>query len=165
MLELTITGALLMTVMAMILGIFMSIQRTSVREESRARGNEAVRATMDVMVKEIRQATMVCSGSGASLLDMDTYIDGLQKRVIYAASGTTITRQEGTATFSSCGAITAGAPVTVVERLTDAAVFSYYPSVTGPSAVTVALNVEPESFASDGVIITLTSEAQLRNGA
>jgi len=150
--ELVIVTGLMLIVLTAILTAFSVIQRASVRESARSEESDSVRIAMERMTKEIRQAVDVRAGSSATFLDIDTYISGIETRVSYTASGTTLTRTSGSST------------TTMLERLSSTSVFSYDPDVSNPSVVTVTLGANPEYFKTDSTVITLTSEVKLRNG-
>lgn len=151
--ELTIAMALLLLVATSMVSVFHSIQRASLRQSARSETTDEVRLVMQRMTKEIRQATTIRSASTASFLDMDTYVGGVETRVRYTASGTTLTRQEG-----------AAAAVTVMDRLTTTSLFAYAPDAATASTVTITLTARPEHFEGDDVEVTLTSEVKRRNG-
>ena len=150
--ELVTVTALLGIVMGSILSVFMTMQRASIRQSARSEQGDLMRLSMERMTKEIRQATNVRAGSGASSLDIDTYVNGVETRVTYdATDGNRLTRTaEGTT-------------LPMLERLTSNDIFTYTPDVTGPSTITILLKARPEHFESDETIIELTSEVQLRN--
>jgi type II secretory pathway pseudopilin PulG len=150
--EVTITGGLFMLVLATMLLSFNTIQRTAVRQSSRSETSDAVRLTMDRMTKEIRQATDIIPGSDGDYLEMDTYIGGVEKRIIYdATTPNTLARMED------------GDTVTLLERLTVTTVFTYVPETTDPSVITITLTAKPEKFSGDVTTVSLTSEVELRN--
>ena len=152
LLELVVVTTLLMVVMTAILTGFEVVQKASVRESSRSEETDQVRLTMEQLTKEIRQASDVRSGSSASYLDIDTYINGTSIHVTYRASGTTLTRTAN------------GVTLTLLDRLSTTSLFSYDPSVTDPTVITVTLQASPQYFKTDSTLITLTSEVKLRNG-
>jgi len=152
LLELVVVTTLLMIVMTAILTGFEVVQKASVRESSRSEETDTVRLAMEQMTKDIRQASDVRAGSSASFLDIDTYLNGVAMHVSYTASGTTLTRTAN------------GVTLTLLSRLSTTSLFTYDPSVTEPSVVTVTLEASPEYFKTDATLITLTSEIKLRNG-
>ena len=152
LLELVVVTTLLMVVMTAILTGFEVVQKASVRESSRSEETDQVRLTMEQLTKEIRQASDVRAGSSTSYLDIDTYINGSSIHVTYSASGTTLTRSAN------------GVTLTLLDRLSTTSLFSYDPSVTDPSVITVTLQASPQYFKTDSTLITLTSEVKLRNG-
>jgi type II secretory pathway pseudopilin PulG len=152
LLELVVVTALLMVVITAILTSFEVVQKASVRESSRSEETDSVRLAMEQMTKEIRQAADVRAGSSASFLDIDTYINGNATHVSYTASGTTLTRTAN------------GVTLPLLTRLSTTSLFSYDPSVTDPSVITITIQDSPQYFKTDSTLITLTSEVQIRNG-
>jgi len=152
LLELVVVTTLLMIVMTTILTSFEVVQKASVRESSRSEETDTVRLAMEQMTKDIRQASDVRAGSSASFLDIDTYLNGVAMHVSYTASGTTLKRTAN------------GVTLTLLSRLANTSLFTYDPSVTSPSVVTVTLESSPQYFKADTTLITLTSEIKLRNG-
>lgn len=141
--------ALLLLVVTSMTTFFSSIQRTTSKQELRTRATDGARIALDRMVKDVRQAESFYPGSGASVLDMDTYVDGVAKRVTYTASGTTLTRSVGSAS----------API--LGDLASTALFTFTPSVTTPTLVTLTVSVHP--YPDDAETVTVTSEVHLRN--
>lgn len=150
--ELVMTTMMLGLVVGAMLSSFSSLQRAAARESSRSQTTDEVRLAMDRMTKDIRQAISIRAGSGPSYLEMDTFIDGVESRVIYdASSGTHLTRSVD------------GPSVRILERLQSTAVFLYAPDVLDPALVSITLVSKPENFSVDQSDVTLTSEVQLRN--
>jgi type II secretory pathway component PulJ len=152
LLELVVVTTLLMIVMTAILTSFEVVQKASVRESSRSEETDKVRLAMEQMTKEIRQATDVRVGSSATFLDVDTYLNGVATHVSYSASGTTLNRTAN------------GVTLPLLDRLSTTSLFTYDPSVTDPSVITITIQDSPQYFKTDSTLITLTSEIQLRNG-
>jgi len=152
LLELVVVTTLLMIVMTSILTSFEVVQKASVRESSRSEETDNVRLAMEQITKEVRQATDVRPGSSASFLDVDTYLNGVATHVSYTASGTTLNRTAN------------GVTLPLLARLSTTSLFTYDPSVTDPSVITVTIQDSPQYFKTDSTLITLTSEIQLRNG-
>ncbi|TMK82609.1 MAG: hypothetical protein E6G46_05745 [Actinobacteria bacterium] len=152
LLELVVVTTLLMIVMTAILTSFEVVQKASVRESSRSEEMDTVRLAMEQMTKEIRQATDVRVGSSASFLDIDTYLNGVATHISYTATGTTLKRTAN------------GVTLTLLDRLSTTSLFSYDPSVTDPSVITVTIQSSPQYFKTDSTLITLTSEIKIRNG-
>jgi type II secretory pathway pseudopilin PulG len=150
--ELVVVTGLMLIVLTAILTAFTVVQRASVRESARSEESDAVRIAMERMTKEVRQAIDVRAGSSATFLDIDTYINGIETRISYTASGTTLTRTAG------------GQTTTLLDRLASTSVFTYDPDVSNPSVVTITLGASPEFYKTDSTVITLTSEVKLRNG-
>ena len=152
LLELVVVTTLLMIVMTSILTSFEVVQKASVRESSRSEETDNVRLAMEQMTKEVRQATDVRAGSSASFLDIDTYLNGVATHVSYTASGTTLNRTAN------------GVTLPLLVRLSTTSLFTYDPSVTEPSVITITIQDSPQYFKTDSTLITLTSEIQLRTG-
>lgn len=152
LLEQVVVMALLMIVMTAFLTFFSTLQRTSVRQIARGQANDDVRVVMQRMTKEMRQLSTLRAGSGPSVLDMDTFVDGVAKRITYTASGEVLTR-----------AVDGGAALVVLERLTTTNVFTYAPSLAAPTDITIFLQIRSEKFKADQALISLTSEVKLRN--
>jgi len=152
LLELVTASALLMITVASMLSVFETLQRAAVREQSRAETTDQVRISMDRMTKEIRQAETIRAGSTASFLDMDTYIDGQPKHIIYDATEPNVLKRT-----------VDGNTVTLLERLTISALFTYEPDATDPAVITVELVAKPEKFQRDPTEIALQSQVKLRN--
>jgi type II secretory pathway pseudopilin PulG len=150
--ELVIVTGLLLMVMVSILSVFSVIQRASVRESARSQESDQVRLAMERLSKEIRQADTVRAGSGASYLDIDSYVNGAATHIVYSASGSLLTRTAN------------GSTTTVLERLSATSIFAYDPDVTNPSVITITLGAKPEFYNTDPTVVTLSSEVQLRNG-
>jgi type II secretory pathway pseudopilin PulG len=150
LIELVLTVTLLMLVMGSLLTIFESVQRSAAFTENRSETLDSMRLTLDQMTKEIRQATAVSANSSSSRLEMDTYILGVTKNVVYEATGTELTRS-----------VSDGTPVVLQDHLTTTDVFTYTDSVFSVQVVGLSLSVQPR-LAPDTVLV-LTSEASLRN--
>ena len=152
LLELVSTTALLGLVVASMLGLFAGLQRTAARETSRSQTTDLVRVAIDRMTKDIRQATAIDPSSSASVLDMQTFVAGVERNVVYDASGADLLTRT-----------TDGTTVTLLERMTLTAVFAYSPDVTDPSVITISVIAKPEKFSKDVAEISLSSEVKLRN--
>jgi type II secretory pathway component PulJ len=152
LLELVVVTSLLMIVITAILTGFEVVQKASIRESARSEESDQVRLAMEQMTKEVRQAVGVRAGCSASFLDIDTYLNGVATHVSFTASGTTLQRTAN------------GITLTLLDRLTTTSLFTYDPSVTTPSVITITLQASPQYFKTDATTITLTSEVKLRNG-
>lgn len=144
-----VTIALMMTVSGVLLGAFGSVQRSEAFVSGRARSLDELRLSMALITKDARQASSV-EGSTANRLEMETYVLGAETTVVFEASGTTLTRQEG-----------ARAPVAIQENLASTALFSFQPSSEYPEVVTITLVVHPPDLPDTDV--TISSEVRLRN--
>ena len=150
LIELVITVALLGVVLGSLLTVFESVQRSAAFVQNRSETLDSMRLVVDAMTKEIRQATSVAASSTASRLDMDTYVLGVTKHIVYQATGTTLTKQVGT-----------NPAVTVQTRLTSTNLFTYTDSVSSVELVGLTLEVNPLN--RPNTTLVLTSEARLRN--
>jgi len=150
--ETVITAALLLVVVAAMLTLFAGIQRSAARQASRSETTDQVRVAMDRMIKDIRQATAINPGATGDYLDIQTYVDGVERNVIYDATGLNLLTRT-----------VEGNTVTLLERMTITTVFLYTPDAVNPSVVSVTIAAKPETFSIDEAEITLTSEARLRN--
>ena len=83
---------------------------------------------------------------------IDTYLNGVATHISYTATGTTLKRTAN------------GVTLTLLDRLSTTSLFSYDPSVTDPSVITVTIQSSPQYFKTDSTLITLTSEIKIRNG-
>lgn len=150
LMELVVTMALMALVVTSMVTLFSSIQRTTIRQEQRGATTEEIRLAMDRITKDARQAEGFRSGSSASVLDMDTYVNGIATRVIYTASGATLTRTVGSATR------------TLLARLSSTSLFTYAPSVASPTLVRVTIQAGTSAVAGTATV-SLTSDVRLRN--
>lgn len=150
--ELTITMSLLTIVLVSLLTIFTSVQRSTAFVQNRSEALDEMRLVIDQMTKEIRQATSVSASSTSTMIDMQTYVLGVSKRIVYQASTTGLTRS-----------VNGGTAQLLASNLASFDVFSYTNSVTSVQLVGMTLQVHPK-FRPDTVLV-LASEARLRNGA
>jgi prepilin-type N-terminal cleavage/methylation domain-containing protein len=150
LIELVITVALLGIVLGSLLTVFESVQRSAAFVQNRSETLDSMRLVVDAMTKEIRQATNVAASSTASRLEMDTYVLGVTKNIVYQATGTTLTKKVGT-----------DPAVTVQTRLTSTDLFTYTDSVSSVELVALTLEVNPLNRPETTLV--LTSEARLRN--
>jgi type II secretory pathway component PulJ len=149
-LELAVTVMLLMGVVGMLLTVFESVQRSAAFVSNRSETLDSMRLAVDQMTKEIRQATSVDPSSTSSHLEMDTYILGVTKHIVYQATGSNVTRS------------LSGDPAVVIQnQVTSTDLFTYVDSVFNVQVVSIRLSVHPVN-APDTTLV-LTSEARLRN--
>lgn len=113
-----------------------------------------MRAVMAITSREVRQATAVTNASTSSRLEFDSYLnsaDPTTTHVVYVASGSTLTRQQGS-----------GPTVTVMKGLTSTAVFTYNDAtMVNVQVVGVKLSIMPAS--SPGTVLVLDTDLRLRN--
>lgn len=143
----SVVGILVLTT---VLSVFLSAQRSENFQQGRAQGLDEIRLAMERMTKEIRQVQTVRAGSSASVLDVDTFVEGTATHVIYRVTGTDLTRTEGSST------------ITLVTQLIGSSMFTYTPSATSPSVITVTIRSRPTPNAPETTLV-LTSEIKLRN--
>lgn len=141
---------LLLVVVGSLLTVFESVQRTQMFAQERSQTLDDMRLALDRITKETRQASSVAATSTASVLDMQTYVNGTPTHVVYEASGSALTRADA-----------GGSPVPILSNLNSTAVFTYAPAVDGAQVVTITLNVHPAR--RPDTVVSLTSEVRLRN--
>lgn len=141
---------LLIVVVGSMLTIFESVQRSAAFVQDRTEHLDDMRLAIDQMTKEIRQAVSVSPTSTVSRIQMDTYLLGVKRQVVYQAASGKLTRQ-----------VDGGAAVVIQQRLSSSSIFTYTQSVTDVQVVGLTLNVTPR-FQPDTTLV-LTSEARLRN--
>lgn len=147
--ELLVTIALMTIVGGVLLGALGSVQRSEAFVSGRAKSLDELRLTMARITKDARQASSVL-GSTPDRLEMETYVLGVETTVAYQASGTTLTRQEGS-----------GEPVLIQEHLSSNDLFAFQPSAEHPGVVTITLIVHPPDRPDTDV--TVRSEVRMRN--
>ena len=151
--ELIITSALLLVVLAIVLDTFVSMVHSEAYTSDRMASLDGMRVTLNKMTRELRQSASVTDASStASHLEMDTYVHGSPVHVVYNASGGSLTRTVG----STAGAV-------VLKNLASTNLFTYVeaPPVVGAQWVQILLQVRPKR-APDTVLV-LDSEVNLRN--
>lgn len=147
--ELVVTIALLLVVSGTLLGAWSSMQRSEAFVSGRAATLDEMRITMNGLTKDVRQAYNVTSAT-ADRLEIDTYRLGEPVHVVYAASGTSLTRDDDHA-----------GPFEIQPGLSSTTVFEYLPSSASPEVVTITLSVVPPD--EPETVVTVTSEVRLRN--
>jgi prepilin-type N-terminal cleavage/methylation domain-containing protein len=170
LIEMMVAIALLMAVLAIAMPVLIQALKTEPKISSRAAKIGEARALADRVTRELRQGGVVYT-AGASSISFRTYVrrttcggtvvspsnvSATRCRVTYSCSGGVCTRIEQTE------AGTGGTPVRMVEGLLSNSVFSYYPSTTKPSYVTVRFAL-PADNGEDA--ITVEDGAGLRNAA
>jgi hypothetical protein len=146
------TVALLAIVMGGLLSIFESVQRSAAFVQNRSEALDSMRVSIDEMTKEIRQASSVASSSTASMIDMNTYVLGVAKHIVYQASGSSLSRS-----------VNGGTAVVIQDRLTSTDIFAYTDSVFNVQLVEMTLRVHPVHRPETTLV--LSSEARLRNAS
>jgi prepilin-type N-terminal cleavage/methylation domain-containing protein len=150
LIEVLITITLLAIVLGSLLTVFESVQRSAAFVQNRSESLDTMRLAIDQMTKEIRQASSVSASSTASMIDMNTYVLGVAKRVVYLASGTSLSRS-----------VDGGPAVVLQQRLTSTDVFAYTDSIFNVQLVAMTLSVNPIN--RPDTTLVLSSEARLRN--
>lgn len=150
--EVMISSIILLILVAAMLTFFNVIQRTNIRQEKRNEITGQMRLAIDNMTKEIRQASVIRITSSASVMDMDTYVNGTSKHVVWTATGTILTRS-----------VDGGAARTFLEGLTSTNLFTYAPGITDATDITIDLRARPVRFTADPAVVRLTSQVRLRN--
>ena len=145
------TVALLGIVLGGLLTVFESVQRSATFVQERSQTLDEMRVALDQMTKEIRQAQVVKTNSTASHLEMTSYVLGVQKTIVYDATGSTLTRSINGAT---------AAPIQ--KNLSSTSLFTYTLDAGGViQLVSLQLDVHPVRRPNTNVV--LTSEVRIRN--
>ena len=150
LIEVLITVTLLVVVVGSMMGVFESVQRSEAFVQNRSEALDEMRLAIDQMSKDIRQATSVSANSTPSYIDIQTYVLGVSKEVVYQATGSTLTRKVGT-----------GTAVRIQTRLTSTNLFTYTDAVSDVSLVGLTLSVNP--LHRPDTTLVLSSEVRLRN--
>src|SRR5438128_826572 len=94
-----ISSALLLIVLVAILSTFESVSNAQAFQADRTQNLDQMRGVLNRMTKDLRQATTVDeAASTASTITFSTAINGVSTQIVYAASGTTLTRKIGSGT-------------------------------------------------------------------
>jgi len=142
-----------MIVLGGLLTVFESVQRSATFVQERSETLDEMRVAIDQMTKEIRQAEIIQPSSTASHLEMTSYILGVQKTIVYNASGTTLTRS-----------VNGAAAAPIQKNLTTTNLFTYTLDAGGViQLVSLQLDVHPVRRPNTNVV--LTSEVRIRNRA
>ena len=88
LIELLVVISLLGLVLAVVLSALGSAQRAEHFARGRTTSLDALQNSLDRMSKDLRQAITVEPTSDADTIDVQTYIDGVQHRVVYSLDGT-----------------------------------------------------------------------------
>ena len=151
LIELVVVISLLGLVLAVVLSAMESAQRSEHYARGRVTSLDALQNSLDRMSKDLRQAISVDPTSTASMIDVQTYIDGVQHRVVYSIDGTgNLTR-----------ALDGGAAVVYQPGVLDPNIFSYLPSSANAESVQIDLSLRPESLPE--AQITVQGEVEFRN--
>jgi prepilin-type N-terminal cleavage/methylation domain-containing protein len=150
--ELVIVMGIMAILSFAILGVFVSTQRADTFARERSESLDEMRITLTRMTKDIRQASDVRSATPASRIEMDTYVNGVERVVVYEATGATVTRSEDGST-----------PVVIQNDVASSSLFTYEPSLADAAIVKIVLSVEPERLPDTTLV--LESRVRLRNVA
>jgi hypothetical protein len=146
--------SLLALVVGSMLAVFASVQRSEAFARDRSETLDRMRLTMQVLTKELRQATTIAAASNGEYLEIDSYINGAGTHIVYSLTGETLTR-------SVDGDTPVALQEDVVARGTDyPALFSYdTPASADAVLVTMDLRVHPPRRPDT----TLKLEAEVRS--
>jgi len=148
--ELTVTVSIFAIVIAALLGIFISVQRSQAYVTDRSESMDGLRIAMDRVSKEVRQATAVTSQS-TTAISMTTFVGGSAEALTWSVSGGELRRTDEW-----------GLTQIVLRDVTNTDVFTYTPATGPPLVVAVRLEMRPAQ--SPNILLELTSEIRLRNG-
>lgn len=151
LIELMLTIFLLLIVVGSLVAVFESVQRSSAFVEERSQTLDRMRLAVDVMTKEIRQASVVDPASTASRLEMTTYVLDVEKTIVFEVTGENLTRS-----------VDGGPPATIQENVNSSTLFSYTKDVGGVVQL-VAVNLQVHPIRKPNTIVELESEVRLRN--
>lgn len=144
------TLSLLTLVAGVLIGSFLSMQKSEAYVGGRTAALDEMRLTMNRLTREVRQGSGFVGTPTASDLTVQTYVDGALHTVRYSAAGSTLSRS-----------IDGGVAVVLQHRLADTDLFQYAPSADAAQVVTITLTVEPRN--APETTVTLDSEVRLRN--
>jgi len=162
-----ITSALLMVVLLAAFDSFDTVSKSQAFQADRTQNLDDMRTALNVMTREIRQATSVTqpASTPSGTLTYVTYVNGVSTTIVYAATGTYDASGNCTA-VASCNLtrqVGAGTAFTVLKRLTSNQIFTATSAtdVTGIQWVEIDLSVNP--IKSPNTVLTLQSKVNLRN--
>lgn len=145
-----VTVSIFSIVLASLLGVFVSVQRSQAFVTDRSESMDALRIAMDRLSKEVRQATSVTAQSPTSM-SMSTFVSGSAESVTWSVASGTLSRTNEW-----------GQAATILKDVTNSDIFTYTPATGAPLVVTVRLEMRPRQ--SPDILLELTSEIRLRNG-
>jgi Tfp pilus assembly protein PilW len=146
--ELMVTAAVMAIVTSAVMGVWLRGQSESQTVYSRRNDLNDMRLAMQLMTKDLRQASGVHTDT-ASALDVDTYIDGVKHRIAYSASGTNLTRSVDGATGQR-----------MLSTLANTNVFTY--SFVGSTLHQVTILLTVNTTSHEGTL-NLQSQVETRN--
>jgi type II secretory pathway component PulJ len=150
LIELSITIALVLVVVGVMLDSLVTAQRSERYAADRTEALDSMRSAIARFTKDVRQAVGVDEGATASSFGAETYVQGAAAHVQYEVTGTTLTRS-----------VNGGPAEVLIDRLATTDVFSYSPSAEAAEVVVINLEVAP--MTSPDTTIELTSEVRMRN--
>lgn len=156
MIEVLVTMLVVGLVAGSLMAIFVSLQRAQVFSDDRAQALASMRLVMERLTKEARQATAIASTSDFDTLEMDTYVLGASKHVVYTVSGSTLTRQQG-----SDPAVVIQKDLATVSASQPVFTYTYTSTVSDTRLVAITLRVKPPR--TPDTTLELKSEVMLRN--
>jgi type II secretory pathway component PulJ len=149
--ELLIASTIFMIVILVAFDALDTVSKSSAYQANRTQTLDDMRGALNRLTRDLRQASSVDeAASTPSTITFTTYINGALTPIVYVASGTTLTRQVGSA-----------APFPVLENLADTDVFGYVSAGSGVQWVDMTLSVTPTGYPSTTLV--LESEVNLRN--
>ena len=151
LLELTVVIGLLMMVVGVVSSGFLSVQRAERFAQGRTTSLDALQSTLARMTKDLRQTVSVDPSSTASRLEVQTYVQGRLRDVVFEvqASGDLVRSVDG------------GGGLLMQEGVLDPAVFTYLPAIDAPESVEINLLLHPEALPD--AEIGVQGEVQFRN--
>jgi Tfp pilus assembly protein PilV len=155
--ELMVASVIFIILLLPILSLLDSGTRTERASQVRHDALVDLRGAMTRVTKDVRQALSIAPSSSKTMLDMNTIVGGVDRRIVYQLSAGTLTRSVG-----------GGTPAPLATKVTSAEIFCYDPPDCAlatvpddPSAVRVTIALEPVVFS--GGPITLATDVELRN--
>ena len=148
--ELLIVMVLLGIVMGVVANTLWTVQRSEAYTRGRTTALDEMRLALNRMTKDLRQAYDINTTPTASHLDVDTYVNGVETRVVYDVTDGVITRSVGSGTAQL-----------VQDELTTDNIFTYTPDALSPNMVAVVFVVKPSNLPD--TTLTLNAEIEFRN--
>jgi prepilin-type N-terminal cleavage/methylation domain-containing protein len=148
--EVVLSISLLAIVVAVLCSALWTVQRNEQFSRGRTEALDSMRNSLSRMTKDLRQAYSINGTPDATTLDVNTYVDGVQARVFYDMTGTTLIRR-----------INGGPAIPVQKGLTSSSIFTYSPDATNPDVVSIVFVVKPPNLPD--TTLTLNAEVAFRN--
>jgi hypothetical protein len=127
-----------------------SVQRSEVYVRGRSAAIDDMRSALNRMTKDLRQTYAINGVPTSTHLDVQTYIKGVEARVVFDMSGGTLKRS-----------VNGGGAVTIQDGLTNASIFTYSPDASAPDVVMITFAVVPSN--RPDTTLTLNAEVTFRN--